>query len=109
MNAGLSLRLGRTQLVNEKSPSCRLSGSARRRAVVAILSSVVVAITVYFGLAVVGATSLWVRDPAYADREAALGELGRDRPVVVFLGTSRVGNGFAAGRVGDRTSITPAV
>ncbi len=52
-------------------------------------------------LAVVAASSRWIRDPIYTDKRDKLVRLQRQYPAsrerVVFLGTSRVGNGFAAG------------
>ena len=46
--------------------------------------------------------SLYLRDPVYSDKERKLTRIERDlppgSPVVVFVGTSRTGNGFDAGR-----------
>ncbi len=54
-------------------------------------------------LAVVAASSRWIRDPIYTDKRDKLVRLQRQYPAsrerVVFLGTSRVGNGYAAGHM----------
>jgi hypothetical protein len=63
-------------------------------------------VVAHLGLAVAAESSFAVRDPVYADREAALARVERElppgAPVVVMLGTSRTGNGFDARRAGDR-------
>jgi hypothetical protein len=63
------------------------------------------------GLALIAARAAFVADPLYADRAERLLALERtapDAPRVVFLGTSRVLNGFDAGSV-ERAAGAPAV
>ncbi len=58
-------------------------------------------IVLHVGLAFSAEFYRFVRDPVYADKERKLTRLERSlppgSPVVVFLGTSRTGNGFDAG------------
>lgn len=55
----------------------------------------------HLGLALAGERFRYVRDPVYADKERKLTRLEQSlppgSPLVVFLGTSRTGNGFDAG------------
>jgi hypothetical protein len=80
----------------------------RHRAVVALMTGAVVTCAAQLGLAIAAESSLVVRDPIYADREAKLvgveRELPAGSPVVVMLGTSRTGNGFDAARASERLS-----
>jgi hypothetical protein len=82
--------------------------TARRRAALALAMGAGVIVIAHLGLVVAAESSLAVRDPVYADREAALARVERDlppgAPVVVMLGTSRTGNGFDAKRAGERLS-----
>ncbi|HSQ55926.1 MAG TPA: hypothetical protein VLM40_09270, partial [Gemmata sp.] len=79
--------------------------SRRGASALALGSGFAMFVIAHVGLAVAAASSLWIRDPAYADREAALsrveGALSPGAPVVVMLGTSRTGNGFDAKRAGE--------
>jgi hypothetical protein len=84
--------------------------SARRRAALALTTGAIVVVVAHLGLAVAAESSFAVRDPVYADREAALACVEREvlpgAPVVVMLGTSRTGNGFDARRAGERLRAT---
>ncbi|HVL14700.1 MAG TPA: hypothetical protein VM529_19155, partial [Gemmata sp.] len=76
----------------------------------ALTTGAVVIVAAHLGLAAAAEASFAVRDPVYADREAALARVERDlppgAPLVVMLGTSRTGNGFDARRAGERLTAT---
>jgi hypothetical protein len=69
---------------------------------VALAVGAVVALLLHLGLVVASEYSLYLRDPVYSDKERKLARIERalppGSPVVVFVGTSRSGNGFDAGR-----------
>jgi hypothetical protein len=94
--------------VKDKPPST--PSHTRHRAVVALTTGAVLTVVAQLGLAIAAESSLVVRDPIYADREARLtsveGELTAGSPVVVMLGTSRTGNGFDASRASEHLSRT---
>jgi hypothetical protein len=73
-----------------------------RRAMVTLTSAIAVFAVLHFGLVAAAEFSRTVRDPIYADKERKLARLERvlppASPMVVFIGTSRTGNGFEAGR-----------
>jgi hypothetical protein len=74
----------------------------RRKAVVAVATSAIVFLTFHIALIGVSEFSLFVRDPLYADKELKLKRLESSlppgSPMVLFLGSSRTGNGFDAGQ-----------
>jgi hypothetical protein len=74
--------------------------SRRRRALQALFAGAVVYLVLHLGLAGIAAWSRWLRDPVYADKERKWQKLVAQAPPsaprIVFLGTSRVANGFAA-------------
>lgn len=74
----------------------------RHSAVVALTVGFVGAVLLHLGLAAAAEFSLYLRDPVYSDKERKLGRieavLPPGSPVVLFIGTSRSGNGFDAGR-----------
>ncbi|MBA2224869.1 MAG: hypothetical protein WHU94_11135 [Thermogemmata sp.] len=63
----------------------------------------------HLGLASAAAWSRWLRDPVYADKERKWQKLVSQAPPaaprIVFLGTSRVANGFAAGEAERRLRL----
>ncbi len=77
----------------------------RRKAVRSLAAGVVATAALFVGLGVAAERSLYVRDPAYADKEVRLRRLEAAAPPgavrVVALGTSRTGYGFHGLRVGD--------
>jgi hypothetical protein len=84
------------------APAAAPRRDRRRSAAAALAAGVVAAALLHLGLAVAAEASRLVRDPVYADKERKLARLERalppGSPVVVFVGTSRTGNGFDAGR-----------
>jgi len=74
----------------------------RRKAIVSLLVGAFVLLLLHVSLIVVCESSRLLRDPLYADKERKLGRLEASlppgSPEIVFLGTSRAGNGFDAGR-----------
>ena len=68
----------------------------------AVAVGAAVAVVLHVGLAGAAELSRYLRDPVYADKERKLarveGDLPPGSPVLVFVGTSRAGNGFDAGR-----------
>ncbi len=94
-------RLRPLALVDLKMPAPIVRVSDRRKAFVVLSSAFVAFAVLHFGLAVAGELFQTVRDPVYSDKELKLSRLERSlppsSPVVVYLGTSRTANGFAAG------------
>ena len=82
--------------------------SRRRRSYLALFAGAIVYLLLHLGLAGVAAWSRWVRDPVYADKERKwqklVSQMSPAAPRIVFLGTSRVANGFAAGEAERRLS-----
>ncbi len=80
----------------------------RRRAMHALACGFLAMLLANVALAMLAESSLWIRDPIYADRQNRLSRIERallpGSPVPMFLGTSRVGNGFDAKRSGERLS-----
>jgi hypothetical protein len=78
----------------------------RYRARQALLIGALVYMVLHLGLASTASWSRWLRDPVYADKERKWQKLIRRlpeaRPRILFLGTSRVANGFAAGEAQQR-------
>jgi hypothetical protein len=74
----------------------------RRSALVALGVGAYCAIILHAALVIASEYSLYLRDPVYSDKERKLARIERalppGSPVVVFVGTSRAGNGFDAGR-----------
>jgi len=75
---------------------------ARRAARSAVAVGAGIALFLHFGLVIASEYSRYLRDPVYADKERKLARLERalppGSPVVLYVGTSRAGNGFDAGR-----------
>jgi hypothetical protein len=75
--------------------------SLRRRARQAVVVSAVAYAALHIGLVISAEYSPYLRDPVFADKERKLTRLERElppgTPLVLFLGTSRTANGFAAG------------
>jgi hypothetical protein len=65
----------------------------------------VAVVVLHLGLAHAAELARLLRDPVYTDKERKLTRLERElppnSPVVLFIGTSRAGNGFEAGRAQD--------
>lgn len=65
-----------------------------------LLAGTLVYMVLHLGLASTASWSRWLRDPVYADKERKwqklINRLPEARPRILFLGTSRVANGFAA-------------
>lgn len=89
-------RVAFTRSQPDASPRC-----TRRHAKRALLTGIVAVFVAHLALATIAELSFFVRDPVYSDLETRLTRTERGRPVVVFLGTSRVGSGFDAGRISD--------
>jgi hypothetical protein len=74
----------------------------RRRARGVLLTAGAAIVALHLALALAAELSRTVRDPVYADKERKLSRLERQlppaSPLVLFLGTSRTANGFAAGQ-----------
>lgn len=88
------------------APATRGPRSARQVAATAILSGAAAFAFLYLGLLAAAEVTWLVRDPVYADKERRLSRIERaapGTPVVLFLGTSRIGYGFEAGRVPQAT------
>lgn len=102
MNARL-LRIRRPRPGARRRPH-PAPGAGRRRAVAALATGLLVFAAAQGALVGVSFFSSWVFDPVYADKEIRLGRVERAAPAgaarVVLLGTSRTGQGFAAGRAG---------
>jgi hypothetical protein len=68
---------------------------------VAVAAGAAAAVLLHLGLAHAAELSRRLRDPVYADKERKLASVERElppgSPVVLFIGTSRAGNGFDAG------------
>lgn len=77
----------------------------RQSAFIALSVGLVGAILLHLGLAAAAEYSLTIRDPVYSDKERKLARieaaLPPGSPMVVYVGTSRAGNGFDAGRAQD--------
>lgn len=75
--------------------------TGRARAAAALAYGLVSYALLHVGLSAAAELSRFVRDPVYADKERKLLRLERSlppgSPLVIFLGTSRTGNGFDAG------------
>jgi hypothetical protein len=89
--------------IAKKSLSPRKAAETRRRkAFVALVSGAIVYLFLHIALAATCEFSRFLRDPLYSDKEIKLSRLERSlpqgSPVVLFLGTSRTGNGFDAGQ-----------
>jgi hypothetical protein len=71
-----------------------------------LLVGTIVYLVLHLGLAVAGSWSRWLRDPVYADKERKwqklIAQAPDAQPRIIFLGTSRVANGFAAGKAAQR-------
>jgi hypothetical protein len=69
---------------------------------VALAAGAIVYLFLHIGLVAASEYSRFLRDPLYADKELKLSRLEQSlppgSPVVLFLGTSRTGNGFDAGQ-----------
>jgi hypothetical protein len=76
--------------------------SKRRKALVALVSGIIVYLIFHISLAASCEFSRFLHDPLYADKEIKLSRLERSlptgSPMILFLGTSRTGNGFDAGQ-----------
>lgn len=89
--------------------------TARRNAIVALVAGLVVFAALQAALSGVASFTRVVADPGYADKVRWLRRLEQDAPPgtpqVIFLGTSRTGFGFAAGRTQRAAADagTPAV
>jgi hypothetical protein len=87
---------------DKSSPALRRSRDKRRAALVAVAVGGYCAILLHAALVIASERSLYVRDPVYSDKERKLARLEQSLPpgssIVVFVGTSRTGNGFDAGR-----------
>ena len=74
----------------------------RRSALGALGVGAYCAIILHAALVIASEYSLYLRDPVYSDKERKLARIERGlppgSPVVVFVGTSRAGNGFDAGQ-----------
>jgi len=109
VNARTKIRWLPLGLVIGRSPAHPEAPQARLRAKTAILSGIVAAIGLHLSLIAVAAESFLVRDPQFGDLESRLSRVERERPsggsLVLFLGTSRVGTGFSAKRVGEQAPI----
>jgi hypothetical protein len=81
--------------------SCR-SRDKRRIALVALAVGSYCALLLHAALVIASEYSHYLRDPVYSDKERKLSRLEQSlppgSPIVVFVGTSRTGNGFDAGR-----------
>jgi hypothetical protein len=80
--------------------------SAQQVAAGALLAGAITFGLLHLGLVTTAAMTWLIRDPVYADKELRLARIERAAPgppVVVFLGTSRGGYGFEAGRVVQAT------
>jgi hypothetical protein len=84
------------------APPARRPRDRRRSAAVSLAAGAYCAVVLHAGLVVAAEFSLYLRDPVYSDKERKLSRVERalppGSPVVVFVGTSRAGNGFDAGR-----------
>lgn len=80
----------------------------RRAAVVALAVGAIVSVLLHFALAGAAEVTHLLRDPVYADKERRLARVEYDLPAgsltVLFLGTSRTGNGFDADRAQESLS-----
>lgn len=78
----------------------------RERARRAVLLGLVTYLGLHVALALAAVWSRWLRDPVYADKERKWRQLTAGQSVatqrLIFLGTSRVANGFAAGEAQRR-------
>ncbi|HEV3385616.1 MAG TPA: hypothetical protein VG097_12435 [Gemmata sp.] len=89
--------------IAKKPLSPRIAAATKRRkAVVALVSGMIVYLILHIALAATCEFSRYLRDPLYADKEIKLSRLERSLPtgsqMVLFLGTSRIGNGIDAGQ-----------
>ena len=96
----LALRLGKSDPAAAPQPRSRRHSARRALAVCATA-----VILLHVGLVIAAERSLYLRDPVYSDKERKLARLERSlppgSPVIVYVGTSRAGNGFDAGRAQD--------
>jgi len=69
---------------------------------IALAAGTAVALVLHLGLVIASEYSLELRDPVYGDKERKLARIEQSlppgSPVVVYVGTSRAGNGFDAGQ-----------
>ncbi len=88
-------------MVSAGSPSPPTRLPTRRRAAETLAFGLAAYALLHIGLSAAAELSRFVRDPVYADKERKLRRLERSlppgSPLVLFLGTSRTGNGFDAG------------
>lgn len=86
----------------KKPPVRQRPRDKRRSALVALGVGAYCAVLLHAALVIASECSHYVRDPVFSDKERKLSRIERslppDSPVVVFIGTSRAGNGFDAGR-----------
>lgn len=103
-----SLRQGRTAARPEPLGTQNKRGWARH----AVLIGLIVYLILHLGLGVAGEWSHWVRDPVYADKARKWRVLTAGAPgeavQILFLGTSRTANGFAAAEAARRLRQTHA-
>jgi hypothetical protein len=76
--------------------------SRRRKAIVALATGAILYLIFHVSLVVASECSRVLRDPLYGDKELKLTRLEKSlppgTPLLLFIGTSRTGNGFAAGQ-----------
>ena len=92
------------------TPAATRRRDRRRAARVSLVVAAATVLLLHVGLVVAAEYSLYLRDPVYADKERKLARIERTlppgSPVVVYVGTSRTGNGFDAGMAQEALTET---
>ncbi len=110
INVNLTTRIFdwlRAARVDNPMPRSRRAaiGNRRRKASISLGVGVLALLLLQLGLGITAETSLYIRDPGYADKEIRLARqeaINPSGPRIVMLGTSRTAAAFHAGRVRER-------